>query len=149
MTTISSSNHLVRYIKLVQGPGKLELLLLRAHLLAEEYLRALIDKSLQSPEHFSHKAFGFNQCLILAKSMYWKEGNEWIWECLKLLNTARNSMAHKLQTQEDQSVKKILDRLDLLIGKHSSIPMPSKLGPSVQRMHWRLASLYASMNRLI
>lgn len=139
----TSASRLLRYLKLVQEPGKLESLVLRAHMLSEEHLRTLIDMRLPSPEYFQHKSFGFDQCLSLAKAMYWEQGNDWVWECLSLLNGARNSMAHKSQAQGEESIKAKLERMDLLIRKHSRIPMPR-----VQRMQWRLASLYASLNKL-
>lgn len=142
------ASDLVRYLKLIQEPGKLELLVLRAHMLFEEQLRALIDEYLPVPNNFRHEIFGFSQCLSLVKAIYWKPSNEWIWECVTLLNSVRNAMAHKLKTHDDESVKEKLNRIDLLVKKNSHVPIPSKLEPSVQRMQWQLASLYATINKL-
>lgn len=139
---------LIRYLRLVQQSGRLELLILRAHLLAEELMHELIGKKLAAPEHFEYREFSFRQCLSLTKAMYWKEQDQWLWECLALLNAARNHMAHSILKREDEKVVKKLDRMDELIGKHSGVSIPSKLTPSVDRMHWRLASLYSCMSRL-
>jgi hypothetical protein len=145
---IISANELIRYLKIVQESGRLEILVLRAHLLAEEKLRALIVGSLVHAEHFDQRSFNYQQCLMLAQSMHWKPDQGWVWECLKLLNGIRNSMAHILFEKHKESILPKIERLDLLIGKHSGVPMPSNLGPSVTRLHWRLASLYAAIGIL-
>lgn len=143
-----SDEDLIRYLRLVQQPGRLELVVLRAHLLAEELLHELIKKQLAAPEHFDTRNISFRNCLSLAKGMYWKEQNQWIWECLTLLNAARNHMAHSVVKRNDENVANKLDRIDELIGMHSGVPMPRQLEPSVDRMHWRLASLYSCMSKL-
>ncbi|MDH4099992.1 MAG: hypothetical protein OEV28_05400 [Nitrospirota bacterium] len=148
MANSQVNESLIRYLSLVQQPGELELLILRAHMLAEELLHELIGKKLVAVQHFNLERITFCQSLSLAKAMYWREEDEWLWECLVLLNGARNHMAHKILKREDEKVLRKIDRMDELIGKNSGVPIPSKLAPSVQRIHWRLASLYSCMSRL-
>lgn len=57
-------------------------------------------------------------------------------------------MAHNVLKREDDNVLRKLDRMDQLIGNHSGVPIPSKLKPSIERLNWRLASLYSCMSRL-
>ena len=144
----SDPGELIRYLKLVQEPGGFELLILRAHLLAEEKLRQIVRDGLPHPEHLEDRTLGFSQNLMLAKCLHWTEEKDWIWECLKLLNGVRNTMAHNLLAAKEEALREKMDRLDLLVGKHSGVPMPSNLGPSAQRLHWRLASLYAEIAKL-
>jgi hypothetical protein len=117
-------------------------------LLAEERLKQIIRQNLPCPEYLEERSFGFAHNLMLAKCLHWTEENDWVWECLKLLNAVRNSIAHNLLAKDEEKVNDKLDRLDHLIGKHSDVLMPSHLGPSVQRMQWRLASLYAEVSAL-
>jgi hypothetical protein len=88
---------LVRYLKLIQEPGKLELLVLRAHMLFEEQLRALIDEYLPVPNNFRHEIFGFSQCLSLVKAIHWKPSNEWVAPASNLIASKRNTTAPSSQ----------------------------------------------------
>lgn len=93
MKKLEPVSDLVRYLKLIQEPGKLELLVLRAHMLFEEQLRALIDEYLPVPNNFRHEIFGFSQCLSLVKAIHWKPSNEWVAPASNLIASKRNTTA--------------------------------------------------------
>lgn len=142
MSESEATKRLKRYLRIIQGEAVLEVLILRAHLLIEEELRVLIDINLKYAEKFEHRQFSFNQCLILVSSIYGDQ-KLWLWESIKHLNGIRNILAHKLNPEEEIKIENKLEKIDLLVGENSGVPMPSKLKPSISRAHWRLASLYS------
>lgn len=73
-----------------------ELGLLKGHLLIEEVLTKLIERSIKKPKYLLEAKLNFAQKVCLARSLHGLDGNEWVWGALKKLNNARNKLAHGL-----------------------------------------------------
>ncbi len=71
------------------------LLILRAHLLIEERLRAILAQSSRAPDELRAARLSFYQVLQLCRAMIGRH-DETAWDFMARLNEARNRIAHQL-----------------------------------------------------
>ena len=135
-----------RFLNMVPNHGYVELVVLKAHLMIEELMWKLLELPLKKPNAINKKEFDFSHCLSLVEAIYWHEKTDWLWKAIRQINGIRNSLAHNVDTVNDEKLTHRFDALDKLIAENSGVPMPNK-DPSVQRLHWRLASLYSVLSR--
>lgn len=72
------------------------LLVIKAHLVAEELLYEILGKMIPSSEPLYEARLSFYQLVCVAEAFGSQIKDKWIWKSLKLLNSLRNEMAHKL-----------------------------------------------------
>ena len=71
--------------------------ILKGHLLIEEVLRELINKSITAPEALKPAQLSFHQCACICEAMFKDNENEWVWKGILNLNSIRNKMTHNLE----------------------------------------------------
>ena len=88
--------HLVRLLTFMPEDD-LALIVLKGHLAIEEQLILLIERKLSYPDALDKARLTFFQQVCLAKAMYYKPENMWIWTSLEKLNQVRNHLSHTLE----------------------------------------------------
>lgn len=76
------------------------LIILKCHLMIEELLREIIDRSVGDPSALEDARLNFNQCRCLAKAFLANRKWDWLWDAIKKLNAVRNALAHNLEPQQ-------------------------------------------------
>lgn len=76
--------------------GALDLVILKAHLLLEEQLNALIDERLKNPDALEKAKLESSQRICLAESFFPSGFQPWLWLALSQLNSLRNEIAHQI-----------------------------------------------------
>jgi hypothetical protein len=72
------------------------LLILRAHLLVEELLRDILDRTCQAPNELPPARLSFYQVYCLCRAIVGKSDDR-VWDFIARLNEVRNRMAHHLE----------------------------------------------------
>jgi len=90
----------LRFTRIMPSSSDIELNLLKGHLLIEEVLTAVIQAGLRRPEHLSFKRMHFSAKAKLARAVFKGLDEPWVWKAVGLLNDARNSLAHGLDSYE-------------------------------------------------
>ena len=75
------------------------LMVLKAHLLSEEILSEVIAANCIEPEALANIEIGYFLKVRLAKALASDKAAESIWEMAEALNSLRNVLAHKLESQ--------------------------------------------------
>lgn len=78
-----------------------DLLILKGHLLMESALRDYCKSKTINPEAFDGARLSFAQLVKLTQAFRGRlDGDAWIWNVLKNMNTLRNQIAHQLDNHE-------------------------------------------------
>ncbi|MCG7967527.1 MAG: hypothetical protein JAY63_13085 [Candidatus Thiodiazotropha taylori] len=91
---------IIRFLKSLPESGDIELALLKCHLLIEEILTEIIVKASKNPQYISTARLSFMQKIHVARALSNLSHSVWVWESLKLLNSARNGLAHNLNAEK-------------------------------------------------
>ena len=78
----------------------LTLTLLKGHLIVEEEINELLELIVPRPEHLSNARFGFIQRLRVLQTVCAAEALDRTVPAIKILNNARNALAHQLEPKE-------------------------------------------------
>lgn len=89
-----------RFYSLLPKTDDLELVVLKAHLLLEEQLFALVFERVKNEKSIKDAKLGFNQILKVAKSFFDVEQEPYIWKSLERLNSIRNKISHRLEPRD-------------------------------------------------
>ncbi|MBD8492998.1 hypothetical protein [Pseudomonas syringae] len=91
-----STDAMIRYITHLPENGDVQLTLLKTHLLVEELLTYIIERKCIRPNYLKKAKLNFAQKIHMAHAMSEINDSSWVWGALQKLNTARNSLSHKL-----------------------------------------------------
>lgn len=75
-----------------------ELLVLKGHLLVEELLEVYLWNNLANPRELEDARLSFAQKLSLVAALHADSESNWLWKSVRLLNSLRNDLAHKLES---------------------------------------------------
>lgn len=116
-------------------------MILKAHLLIEEQVNALIQERLKNPAVLlGEERFESSYRISLAQSFFAPDFKPWLWHALKQLNKLRNRIAHKIEP------KGINDIIDDLVG---SIPGGMDALTRQRRFDFALWSLFDAVSELV
>ena len=124
---------LVRFLEHLPKNGDEELALLKCHLLIEEVLTKLIERSTKNPQFLFKARLSFSQKIWLARSLANLEKESWAWEALRRLNEARNELAHGL-AKESLSAK--LEEFIRVVEREYGPPESGVVGGALGRFQW-------------
>lgn len=118
MTTKLPENvdrHRERALSILTSPAETTATLLRGHLLIEELLESLIKKKCASPSVIDNSTFSFSVKCNIAKALYGSDF--YVWPLIELLNSARNEMAHSIESPKlTTKLDKLTSSVDESIG---------------------------------
>lgn len=83
-----------RFLEILPHGKDIELIILKAHLLIEEQINAIIYSRLENPSAIKKARFDFEQRLYLAKALMPSSTDERFWVAARKLNELRNKIAH-------------------------------------------------------
>ena len=110
-----------RFLSLLPHGKDLDLVILKAHLLIEEQVNALIDERLKTFSALKKAHLGSFHRICLAESFFPSDFQPWLWPALRKLNELRNDIAHQLSPAGiDASVDHIIKSIPGEIGKVSN-----------------------------
>ena len=97
------------------------LTILKGHLLVEEQLNAAVAVRVTEPKYLLDARLEFDQLLSIAKAVYFRTEDSWVWGGIKKLNLLRNLLAHNLEppeldTKTKELVKLVEDHMGTLPG---------------------------------
>ena len=88
------------------------LIVLKGHLLIEESLREVVGTVVAHAELLEEARLSFSQLMHLAKAMSWRNHDSDIWDILKIINSLRNDLAHRLEPEKlEVKVRRATDAL--------------------------------------
>ena len=90
----------LRFTGIMPSSSDIEINLLKGHLLIEEVLTAIVRAGVRRPEHLNFKRMQFYAKAKLARAVFKGFDEPWVWKAVGLLNDARNSLAHGLDSSE-------------------------------------------------
>lgn len=115
-TSIDKRNE--RLFELLSTDDDLVALVLRAHLIAEEFLLTAIAAYCESPERLKEARLRFAQIIPLFRALdKFPTMKDQDWRPLEELNALRNTLAHKIEPQD------VLDRVEKIV----RMILPSKI----------------------
>ena len=85
------------------------MVVIKGHLLVEESLNVIIDNFVHHPSKLAKSRLSFFQKIHLARSMSVSDQDNSVWKLIEKLNSLRNDVAHKLNSENRQ------DKIDELI----------------------------------
>lgn len=85
-----------KYYQFVPESGDILLVVLKGHLLIEEQLNKIVEKSFKNPQFIEQCGLRFSQLLKIAMALHYKEDRKWLWEAIGQLNGVRNDFSHNL-----------------------------------------------------
>jgi hypothetical protein len=130
---------LVRFIGHLPKSGDQELALLKCHLLIEEVLTKLVERSLRHPELLPKVRLSFAQKIWLSRSVTNLEEESWAWDALQRLNEARNQLAHGLATE---ALNGKLEEFIRVVERKEGPPEPGIVGGVLGRFQWAAFHVY-------
>jgi len=97
------------------------LVILKGHLLIEEELNAAIADRVKDSKYLEDARLRFDQLLSIAKALYFKQDQAWVWDGIKKLNSLRNLLAHQLEppnlkAKSDELLDHVEKKMGLLPG---------------------------------
>jgi len=126
-----------KYYEHIPQEENLSLIVLKGHLLIEEELNQILSNFFNHPQFLPHMKFGNTSKLV--KSIYYKERDDWLWECVRKLNDVRNKYAHSL---EPSDIEKDLKEITLLVKNDLSPEEPL----SVKKIHDSIGIILGLIN---
>ncbi len=132
-----------RFLKLLPHGRELDLVILKAHLLIEEQVNALIQERLKnSSVILGEERFESYYRICLAQSFFPPDFQPWLWRALKQMNKLRNRVAHKIEPEGLDNV--IEDLIQSMPGEFG------KVGSTRQeRFELTLWSLFDAVSELV
>lgn len=91
----------------------LTLIVLKGHLLVEEQLFAMIRESVVFPDAFVKWRPRYRDISAVAKALFYRPDEGWLWESIDHLNALRNDLVHKLEPKE------LEERIETVFGRCS------------------------------
>jgi hypothetical protein len=100
-----------RFVNRLPHGRDIDLVILKAHLLMEEQINAILRERLQNPDMLlREEKFESYYRIRLAQSFFEPEYEPWVWETLVKLNSLRNRVAHNIDPKgRDDRMKDIAD----------------------------------------
>ena len=135
----SAASPMLRFAEVLLKGGDSELALLKAHLLIEEALTAIICSTAEQPKYIEELRLAFPQKVSLARGFCAIESEAWVWDALQLLNNARNELGHRLSSADVQ--RKVDDFVRFVEAKRGA-PHASLLGGTFSPFHWAAARVF-------
>lgn len=131
-----------RFLGLLPHGKELDLVILKAHLLVEEQVNALIDERLKNAPALKKAKLGSFHRICLAESFFPEDFQPWLWPALRKLNELRNDIAHQLSPVGiNESIDHIIKSIPGDIGKVSSTRQ--------ERFEMTLWSLFDAVSELV
>jgi hypothetical protein len=115
---------------------------LKGHLLLEELLWQLIASKVRFPSELESVRFSFEHALALAKAVAGDTSSPWVWQALKLLNTVRNKLSHRLEPKDIDSNLRDFYLLVKQNMKADGGEVVNIVGP----LHWHIGLLYIALS---
>jgi hypothetical protein len=124
-----------RFIDRLPHGKDIDLVILKAHLLMEEQVNAILHERLQNPDMLlREEKFESSYRIRLAQSFFEPEYESWIWESLLKLNSLRNRVAHNIDPKgREDRMKDIVDYVEEhtgLVGQYLRAALPNTIGAS-------------------
>ncbi|WP_175192594.1 hypothetical protein [Achromobacter deleyi] len=134
-----------RFFGIMPSSPDIELTLLKGHLLIEEVLTAIVRAGVQRPEHLQFDRMQFHAKAKLARAVFKGPEDSWVWKALGLLNAARNSLAHGLDTNETAD---LIKRFEAFVrSQEAQIGMSTVEGDAelTVQVRWAIFALYSRL----
>ncbi len=111
MNKESLINAMEKYKSHLMGLTEIDLIILRGHLLLEEYLYNAICEFVFHPTFIKKADMNFSQMVTIARSISLDEQNNSMWGLILAINKLRNKIAHELSmsTRIGEHVTKVKD----------------------------------------
>lgn len=131
-----------RFLELLPHGKELDLVILKAHLLIEEQVNALINERLKnSSVILEEERFESYYRICLAQSFFAPDFQPWLWRALKQMNKLRNRVAHRI---EPKGIDNLIE--DII----KSVPFKYGVGSTRQeRFEFALWSLFDAVSELV
>jgi len=91
-------NAMEKFKSNLMGLSEIDLIILRGHLLLEEYLYNAICEFVFHPTFIKKADMSFSQMVSIARSISLDEENNSVWGLILAINKLRNKIAHELPT---------------------------------------------------
>lgn len=134
---------IIRFLEVLPKSGDLDLGVLKCHLLIEEVLSKLIERSVAAPEHIVKARLTFAQKICVARSVCTLEIKPWVWTALSQINRARNELGHGLSSSE---IKGKVDIFTVYVEKNEKIFEVRDMNEGFAKFHCAAFSVYAAIS---
>jgi len=118
-----------------------EVPLLKGHLLIEEVLDKIIIKNAHNPKYVEKARLRFYDKIFLARAFSKLEKDKWLWESIKALNEARNSLGHNL---DRRAIKEKINNFIGLVEPSKNLT-PDLITERFTRLHWAISYVYIAL----
>jgi hypothetical protein len=96
----------------------LTLILLKGHLLVEEQLFAAVGESVAFPDALAEWRPRYRDLSTIAKALFYREDEDWLWESVERLNTLRNDLVHNLEPKQlENRVERFLEPVETFLAR--------------------------------
>ena len=132
-----------RFLERLPHGKELDLVILKAHLLIEEQVNALIRERLKNAEVLlSEERFESFYRICLAEAFFSPDFQPWLWHALTQLNKLRNRVAHHIEPKGlDNIIEDLIRSIPGDIGKDA----PTRQ----ERLEFALWSLFDAVSELV
>ena len=132
-----------RFLTRLPHGADVDLLILKAHLLVEEQVNALIRERLKSPDVLlQEERFESIYRICLAQSFFEPGHWPWLWRSIGQLNKLRNRVAHQIDPKgRDNIMEDIVQSIPSTAGKDSR--------PLQERFEFALWFLFEAISSLV
>ena len=105
-----------RLLQHLPKDNDLSLLVLKGHLLMEERLFDLLERSVRNPEYVKRANLRTGQLIAVVAGLHWSPDRAWVWHMAWGLNKLRNELSHRLESKDltrliDEFLKPVADRV--------------------------------------
>lgn len=102
-----------RFIVLLPHGQDVDLVILKAHLLVEEQVNAILEARLPNPAALlTEERFESVYRIKLAQSFFPEGSHDWVWRSLVQVNKLRNRVAHRIEAKgRDNLMRDIIDHI--------------------------------------
>lgn len=123
-----------------------ELIVLKGHLLVERLLEKYLVQNLPCPAELDEARFSFAQKISLVAALHKGVDSGWLWKAIRLLNSLRNDLAHRLENNRKGSLL-----WEFLQTVESSPELPHLEPPAevTERLHRAIFSVHEAMSRRV
>ena len=119
----------------------LTLIVLKGHLVLEEELNSAVASRVDHPKHILDAELEFAQLLFVAKALFFRADDSWVWSGIKKLNSIRNVLAHTLEPKNlDEKLQEFVETVEKNIGVDRN--------SFAERLRRSIAMLAARVHRL-
>ena len=132
-----------RFLTRLPHGKDVDLVILKAHLLVEEQVNALIRERLSNPELLlGEERFESGYRIRLAQSFFPQDHWPWMWHALIQLNKLRNRVAHNIDPKGRENIMEDLIQSIPMTGEKDSRPVQD-------RFEFALWSLFEAVSSLV